>query len=86
MIRKLLLTVLVLSIIVLGATFAAQNPQEISLSYYFNLTWQGPLVVALFGALVAVFILAAIPLWFRLFCLRRKWVSSSASQGVPEKR
>ena len=85
MIRKLLLTVLVLSIIVLGVTFAAQNPQEISLSYYFNLSWQGPLVLALFGALVAGFILAAIPLWFRLFRLRRKWVSSSAPRGSQEK-
>ena len=86
MIRKLLLTVLVLATIVLGVTFAGQNPQEISLSYYFNLSWQGPLVLALLGALVVGFILAAVPLWFRLFLLRRKLLLASAPQGVPAKR
>jgi len=86
MIRKLLITVLVLGAIVLGLTFAAQNPQEISLSYYFNLSWRGPLVFALLGALVAGFILAAVPLWIRLFRLRRKLVSASGPPREPVKR
>ena len=77
MLKKLLTTVLVLATIVVGITFGAQNPQEISLSYYFKLSWQGPLVFALLGALVAGFILAAVPLWIRLLWLRRKLVSNS---------
>ena len=86
MIRKLLTTVLVLATIVVGITFAAQNPQDISLSYYFNLTWRGPLVFALMVALAAGFMLAAIPLWIRLFRLRRKLVSTAPPKGVPAKR
>ena len=86
MIRKLLLTVLVLATIVVGITFAAQNPQEISFSYYFNLSWHGPLVLALLGALVAGFVLAAVPLWIRLLRLRRKLASVSAPQRAPVKR
>ena len=85
MIRKLLLTVLVLATIVVGVTFAAQNPHEISLSYYFNLSWHGPLVLALLGALVVGFILAAVPLWIRLLRLRRKLDSASAPQKAPVK-
>ncbi len=86
MIRKLLLTVLVLATIVVGVTFAAQNPQEISLSYYFNLSWHGPLVLALLGALIVGFVLAAVPLWIRLLRLRRKLASASAPQRAPVKR
>ena len=86
MIRKLLLTVLVLATIVVGVTFAAQNPQEISLSYYFNLGWHGPLVIALLGAVVVGFVLAAVPLWIRLLRLRRKLTLASAPQRVPVKR
>ena len=78
MLKKLLTMVLVLATIVVGITFAAQNPQEVSLSYYFNLSWQGPLVFALLGALAAGFIVAAVPLWIRAFRLRRKLVSNSS--------
>ena len=78
MLKKLLPTVLVIATIVVGITFAAQNPQEISLSYYFNLSWQGPLVFALLGALAAGFILAAVPLWIRAFRLRRTLASNSS--------
>ena len=82
MIRKLLLTVILLATVVLGVTFAAQNPQEISLSYYFNLNWHGPLVTALLGAVVVGFVLAAVPLWIRLLRLRRKCrYASSPEKG-----
>ncbi len=85
MIRKVLLTVLLLATIVLGVTFAAQNPQEISLSYYFNLSWHGPLVIALLGALAVGFVLAAVPLSIRLLRLRRKWrFASSPEKGSRE--
>lgn len=86
MIRKLLITVLVLAAIVLGITFAAQNPQEISISYYFNLSWRGPLVFALTGALFSGFVFAAVPLWIRLFRLRRQLISASPPQREPVKR
>ena len=78
MLKKLLTTILVLASVVVGITFSAQNPQEISLSYYFNLSWQGPLVFALLGALAVGFILAAVPLWIRVIRLRRKLVSNSS--------
>ena len=80
MIRKLLLTVLMLATIVVGVTFAAQNPQEVSLSYYFDLSWHGPLVLALLGALIVGFVLAGVPLWIRLLRLRRKLALASAPQ------
>ena len=86
MIRKLLLTALMLATIVVGVTFAAQNPQEISLSYYFDLSWNGPLVLALLGALIVGFVLAAVPLWIRLLRLRRKLALASAPQRTPVKR
>ena len=86
MLKKLLTIVIVLAAIVAGVTFAARNPQEVSLSYYFDITWQGPLVFALLTALVTGFVLAAVPLWFRIFRLRRKLAAPSTSQGLGVKR
>ena len=86
MLKKLLTIVIVLAAIVAGVTFAARNPQKVSLSYYFDLTWQGPLVFALLTAVVTGFVLAAVPLWFRIFRLRRKLAAASTTQGLEVKR
>ena len=86
MLKKLLTIVIVLAAIVAGVTLAARNPQEVSLSYYFDLTWQGPLVFALLTALVTGFVLTAVPLWFRIFRLRRKLAAASTTQGLEVKR
>ena len=50
MLKKLLITVGILISVGVGVTFAAKNPQAVSLSYYFNLAWEGPLVIALVAA------------------------------------
>ena len=76
MLKKLLTTVVILIAIVAGVTFAAKNPQTISISYYFDLAWEGPLVLALIAALATGVLLGAAPLLLRTFRLKRKLVSA----------
>ena len=72
MLKKLLTTVVILIAVGVGVTFAAKNPQAVSLSYYFNLAWEGPLVIALVATLASGVFLGAAPLLLRIFQLKRK--------------
>ena len=72
MLKKLLTTVVILIAVGVGVTFAAKNPQSVSLSYYFNLAWEGPLVIALVATLASGVFLGAAPLLLRIFQLKRK--------------
>ena len=72
MLKKLLTTVAMLISVGVGVTFAAKNPQAVSLSYYFNLAWEGPLVIALVATLASGVFLGAAPLLLRILQLKRK--------------
>lgn len=72
MLKKLLITVGILISVGVGVTFAAKNPQAVSLSYYFNLAWEGPLVIALVATLASGVFLGAAPLLLRILQLKRK--------------
>jgi len=72
MLKKLLTTVAILISVGVGVTFAAKNPQAVSLSYYFNLAWEGPLVIALVATLASGVFLGAAPLLLRILQLKRK--------------
>ena len=84
MLKKFLTTVVILTAVVVGVTFAAKNPQTVSISYYFDLVWEGPLVIALVVALVAGVVLGGIPSLLRIFQLKRKVnaLSSAGSVGA----
>ena len=43
--KKLLYLIALLVLVALGATFAIKNPQDIYITYYPNLEWEGPLAV-----------------------------------------
>ncbi len=51
--KKLLYAVIFLVVFVVGLTFAAKNPQDVVISYYFGVDLELPLTVVLFGTLVA---------------------------------
>ena len=72
MLKKLLTTVAILISVGVGVTFAAKNPQAVSLSYYFNLAWEGPLVIALVATLASGVFFGAAPLLLRILQLKRK--------------
>ena len=72
MLKKLFTTVVISIAVGVGVTFAAKNPQSVSLSYYFNLAWEGPLVIALVTTLASGVFLGAAPLLLRIFQLKRK--------------
>ena len=72
MLKKLLTTVAILISVGVGVTFAAKNPQAVSLSYYFNLAWEGPLVIALVATLASGVFLGVAPLLLRILQLKRK--------------
>ena len=84
MLKKFLTTVVTLTAVVVGVTFAAKNPQTVSISYYFDLAWEGPLVIALVVAVVAGVVLGGIPSLLRIFQLKRKLnaLSSAGSVGA----
>jgi len=82
MLKKLLTTVVTLIAVVAGVTFAAKNPQAVSISYYFDLVWEGPLVIALITALLAGVVLGAVPLLVRVIQLKRRLkTTGSAAPG-----
>jgi uncharacterized integral membrane protein len=84
MLKKLLTTVVTLIAIVAGVTFAAKNPQTISISYYFDLAWEGPLVLALIATLATGVLLGVTPLLLRIFRLKRKLVSAELTSRTSD--
>jgi len=84
MLKKILTTVVILITIVAGITFAAKNPQTISISYYLDLAWEGPLVLALITALATGVLLVGPPLLLRIFRLRRKLESAGLTSPTSD--
>ncbi len=82
MLKKLLTTVAILISVGVGVTFAAKNPQAVSLSYYFNLAWEGPLVIALVATLTSGVFLGAAPLLLRILQLKRKLNAASSADSA----
>jgi len=72
MLKKVTLVLALLGIGIFGVTFAVQNPIEVPLRYYFDLAWQGPLVIALLVTLLVGFVLGLLTGFFRVLILRRK--------------
>ena len=65
-IKKAVFSVALFLIVVFGMTFAAKNPQEVTL-VYFNFLWKGKIVFALLVALLLGFFLGAVPTVFAFF-------------------
>ncbi len=57
---------------VFGLTFAVKNPHSVTVSYYFNLAWEGPLVLLLLGVLAVGVVAGLIPGVIRVASLRRQ--------------
>jgi uncharacterized integral membrane protein len=72
MLKKLTLFAVLLGVGIFGTTFAIKNPIEVPLRYYFDLAWDGPLVIALLAALVIGFFLGLLTGLFRVLALRRQ--------------
>lgn len=82
MLKKVTLFAVLLGIGIFGATFASKNSIEVSLRYYFNLAWDGPLVIALLAALVIGFFLGLLTGFFRLLALRRQLRRQRVEQAL----
>ena len=72
MLKKVILFAVLLGIGIFGVTFAVKNPIEVPRRYYFDLAWDGPLVIALLVALVIGFLLGLLAGIFRVLALRRE--------------
>ena len=64
-IKKAIFFIALFLIVIFGMTFAAKNPQEVTL-VYFNFLWEGKIVFALSAALLFGFFLGAVPTAFFL--------------------
>ena len=80
MLKKVTLFVLLLGIGIFGVTVAVKNPIEVPLRYYFDLAWEGPLVIALLAVLVIGFFLGLLTGFFRILTLRRELRRRRAEQ------
>ena len=84
MLKKVILLVVLLGICIFGVTVAVNNPIEVPLRYYFGLTWEGPLVIALLAALVVGFVLGLLTGLFRILTLRRELRRHRAKQTLSQ--
>ena len=82
MLKKVTLFAVLLGISIFGATFAIKNPIEVPLRYYFDLAWDGPLVIALLATLVIGFFLGLLTGLFRVLALRRQLRRHRVEQAV----
>jgi putative membrane protein len=48
--RRVFYVVVAIVVALFGISFAFQNRQTVDVNYYFGLSWNGPLALALFGA------------------------------------
>lgn len=48
--KRLFYIVVAIVVVLFGMTFAFQNRQTVDVNYYFGLSWNGPLALALLGA------------------------------------
>ena len=81
--KKLLYILLFLLLIVLGATFTIQNPQDVSVQYYLDLSWRGPLALLLLATLSLGIIVGVVVGFFRNLALRRRYVRKLKEQRSP---
>jgi uncharacterized integral membrane protein len=84
MLKKVTLLVALLGIGIFGVTFAVKNPIEVPLRYYFDLAWEGPLVIALLAALAIGFVLGLLTGLFRVLALRRELRRHRAEQMLSQ--
>ncbi len=82
MLKKVILLIALLGICIFGVTVAVKNPIEVPLRYYFDLSWEGPLVIALLVALVIGFGLGLLTGLFRILTLRRELRRGRAEQPL----
>ena len=68
-------------IVVFGMTFAAKNPQEVTL-VYFDFLWEGKIVFALLVALLFGFFLGAVPTVLAFFLGHRANRSRNKSPDI----
>jgi len=80
-IKKAVFSVALFLIVVFGMTFAAKNPQEVTL-VYFNFLWKGKIVFALLVALLLGFFLGAVPRVFAFLLGRRANRSRNKSPDI----
>ena len=80
-IKKAVFFVALFLIVVFGMTFAAKNPQEVSL-VYFDFLWEGNIVFALLVALLFGFFLGAVPTVLAFFLDRRANRSRNKSPDI----
>ncbi len=48
--KRLLLTIVLLAVAAFGVTFTIKNPQDVAVSYYFDIVLEGPLALFLLAA------------------------------------
>lgn len=53
MVRKVLYSAVTLIILVLGVTFTLKNTEPVTVSYYFDMQWQGTLSLVILAGFVA---------------------------------
>ncbi|MHC8604861.1 lipopolysaccharide assembly protein LapA domain-containing protein [Arenicellales bacterium IMCC58067] len=80
-IKKAVFSVALFLIVVFGITFAAKNPQEVTL-VYFDFLWKGKIVFALLVALLLGFFLGAVPAVVAFFLGHRANRSRSKSPDI----
>ena len=80
-IKKTVFSVALFLIVIFGMTFAAKNPQEVTL-VYFDFLWEGKIVFALLAALLFGFFLGAVPTAAAFFLGRRANRSRNNSPDI----
>lgn len=80
-IKKAVFSIALFLIVVFGMTFAAKNPQEVTL-VYFDFLWEGKIVFALLAALLFGFFLGAVPTAAVFFLGRRADRSRNKSLDI----
>jgi uncharacterized integral membrane protein len=80
-IKKAIFFIALFLIVIFGMTFAAKNPQEVTL-VYFNFLWEGKIVFALFVTLLCGFFLGAVPTVLAFFLGHRANRSRNKSPDI----
>jgi|SRR5690606_13048136 putative membrane protein len=73
--RVFYLLVIVVALL-FGVTFVLQNRQEVSLAYYFGLSWRGPISLALLAALALGVVLGYLASLRMLLRMQRQLVQA----------
>ena len=71
--KKFFYFLLFLFLSVLGVTFTIQNPQDVSIQYYLDFTWSGPLVILVLASLAIGIVIGSLAGVAKNFRLRREY-------------